>query len=94
MAIGKKTGGRQKGTPNKINIAVTKKLQELDCCPITALVSIAKEAHEAKDLALAANVYKDLAQYVSAKLKPSEVIEHASPQQLSVIITRAEDDFE
>ena len=82
-----KTGGRKAGTPNKINKSITEKLNQLDCCPITALVAIAKEAHEAKDLSLAANVYKDLLQYVSAKLKPVEdkVVEEKEGIQVTFV---------
>lgn len=68
-----KTGGRQKGTPNKHKKAdVLSRLQELDCDPIAGMVDIAENAKTAGDFALAGSMYKELAQYIAPKLKAIE----------------------
>jgi hypothetical protein len=44
MAKGMKTGGRQKGTPNKNNQPIVDKLAELNCDPIEGMAKIARQA--------------------------------------------------
>lgn len=73
MAVGKKTGGRKKGTPNKKTSTIQEKLDALDCDPIIAMVKLAKEAHQGGDLPLAGSMYKELAQYVYPKRKAVEL---------------------
>lgn len=68
-----KTGGRSKGTPNKKTQDIIDKLAGLDCDPIEGMAKIAKEAMNNNDLALAGNMYKELAQYVAPKRKAIEV---------------------
>jgi len=86
-----KTGGRKQGTKNKASASVQDRLKVLKCDPIEQLVIIAREAQANDDIQLAVAVYKDLAAYVAPKLKSIELVASvAPPEQLEVIITRAE----
>jgi len=86
-----KTGGRTIGTKNKVSASVQDRLKVLKCDPIEQLVIIARQAQANDDLQLAVVIYKDLAAYVAPKLKSIELVEIvAPPEQLEVIITRAE----
>ena len=71
-----KTGGRQKGTPNKKTAlekkGIEEKLKEMDYDPIVEMVEIGKEARINGDLSLAFNTSKELAQYVASKRKAVE----------------------
>jgi len=44
MAAGCKTGGCQKGTPNKRTAALAERLEERGCDPVAALVEITQDA--------------------------------------------------
>jgi len=68
-----KSGGRQKGTPNKVNATVTEQLAALDCDPIEGMAKIAKAAMEEGEFVLAGTMYKELAQYVAPKRKSIEM---------------------
>lgn len=68
----RKTGGRVKGTPNKKTQDVIDRLKELNCDPIEGMAKIALQALNDDDLALAGNMYKELAQYVAPKRKAVE----------------------
>ena len=68
-----KTGGRVKGTPNKKTQEVIDRLKELNCDPIEGMAKIAQTALESDDLALAGQMYKELAQYIAPKRKAIEV---------------------
>ena len=86
-----KTGGRTIGTKNKVSASVQDRLKVLKCDPIEQLVIIARQAQANDDLQLAVVIYKDLAAYVAPKLKSIELVASvAPPEQLEVIITRAE----
>jgi hypothetical protein len=65
MAKGMKTGGRQKGTPNKNNQPIVDKLAELNCDPIEGMAKIARQAMDEGELILAGTMFKELAQYVA-----------------------------
>ena len=67
-----KTGGRKKGTPNKKSQDVQAKLDALGCDPIEGMAKIAQQAMSEGDLPLAGNMFKELAQYVTPKLKSIE----------------------
>lgn len=69
----RKTGGRKKGTPNKKTKEVIERLKELNCDPIEGMAKIAQTALDSDDLALAGQMYKELAQYVAPKRKAMEV---------------------
>jgi len=89
-----KTGGRQKGTPNKINQQVRDRLSELDCDPLKSLVILAKEAHAQNNINLAANIYKDLMTYIAPKPKTIDSAEDRKPpEHLQITIIDAAEDF-
>ena len=67
-----KTGGRKKGTKNKKSQAVQDKLDEMNCDPIEGMAKIANDAIAVGDVKLAFDAYKELAQYVTPKLKSIE----------------------
>ncbi len=70
MALGKKYGGRTKGTPNKRTATIEQKLKKLGCDPIAGLAELAMNA---EDLAIRATCMRELAQYVAPKRKALEV---------------------
>ena len=72
MALGRKTGGRVKGTPNKTTVAVTERLEAIGCDPIEGMARIAMDIKTPIDLR--ARMYSELAQYVAPKRK---AIEHS-----------------
>ena len=76
-----KSGGRKKGTLNKVNTTVTEQLAALDCDPIEGMAKIAKVAMAEGELMLAGNMFKELAQYVAPKRKSLEVNAHVSFEQ-------------
>lgn len=84
MALGKKTGGRTAGTPNKNKADLLEMITSTGCDhPIEGMARIAKEAHDSGDFPLAKDCYKELAQYVVPKKKAIEVsgdIELSGPE--------------
>jgi len=72
-----KRGGRKAGTPNKATQDVKDRLKALGCDPIEGMAFIAREARngegDLRDLQLAGQMYKELAQYVAPKRKAIEV---------------------
>ncbi len=58
MAAGYKTGGRQKGTPNKRTAALAERLEERGCDPVAALVEIAQAVGTPRELRV--RIYGDL----------------------------------
>lgn len=72
MAKGRKTGGRQKGTPNKLSLTVATRLEELGCDPIEGMARIAMDSKSPDDLR--GRMCAELANYVYPKRK---AIEHS-----------------
>ena len=72
MALGKKTGGRVKGTPNKTTLAVAERLEAIGCDPIEGMARIAMDINTPIDVR--AKLYSELAQYIAPKRK---AIEHS-----------------
>lgn len=75
---GKKTGGRQPGTPNRTTQALADRIKERmgpDWCPITAMAELA----EAKDLPvdLRLRALAEVAPYLHAKRKPQPEVAEA-----------------
>ncbi len=68
---GNKTGGRQKGTPNKNSMAARELLDKLGCNPLEGLASIADD--ENNPIEIRTRAYSELAQYVSPKLRAMEI---------------------
>ena len=72
MALGRKTGGRQKGTPNKATASVKAAAQEHGPAALAALASIAKSTKAPP----AARVSAAVAILDRAYGKPTQAIEH------------------
>ncbi len=70
MALGKKTGGRVKGTPNKLSAMVATRLEELGCDPIEGMALIAMDENSPDELK--GRMFAELAQYVYPKRKAIE----------------------
>ena len=77
MALGRKTGGRQKGTPNKRTVDLAERLEALDCDPVTELVRLAMDP--ATKPAIKARCYIDLLAYLYPKRKAVEVSTSENP---------------
>lgn len=67
MALGHKTGGRQKGTPNKLSASVRQRLEELGCDPIAGMADIAMDENNTPELR--GKMHAELAQYAYPRLK-------------------------
>ena len=81
MPVGKKYGGRVKGTPNKNNQTIMDKLSDLNCDPIEGMATIARKAMDEGEFILAGTMYRELAQYVAPKRKSVEMHTHVSLEQ-------------
>ena len=73
MALGRKTGGRVAGTPNKRTAEVVARLDALGCDPIEGMARIAMD--EANPPELRGRMFAELAQYVAPKRK---AVEHSA----------------
>ena len=71
MALGKKTGGRSKGTPNRRTREITELLDALDCEPVAGMAAIAMD--ERNPVELRGRMYAELANYVHAKKRATEI---------------------
>lgn len=76
MAIGKKTGGRLLGTPNKKTVEIKDKLVSLGCDPIQGMADLAMDANNTPELR--GRMYAELAQYVAPKRK---AVEHSRGEE-------------
>jgi hypothetical protein len=78
VALGRKTGGRKAGTPNKRTVALTsalaERLEALDFCPVEALIRVGQAAEQAGELDLARAAFADVAPFVYPRKK---AVEHA-----------------
>ncbi len=77
MAMGFKTGGRAKGTPNKRTVEVKQILEQQGCDPIEGMIRIAENTE--LDITIRLSAYKELAQYVYPKRK---AVEHSGGVEL------------
>ena len=68
---GKKTGGRQKGTPNKRTLEAREILDELGCDPLVGMARIAMDAKHSPELR--GRMLAELAAYAYPKRKAVEV---------------------
>ena len=66
-----KTGGRKKGTPNRVTRDVSERLEALGCDPIKGMAQIAMNPKTRPDLR--ARMFAELAQYVYSKRKTLEI---------------------
>lgn len=71
MALGRKTGGRKAGTPNKRTTMVTERLEALGCDPIEGMALLAMDPANSPDLR--GRMFAELAQYVAPKRKAVEI---------------------
>ena len=71
MALGHKTGGRTRGTPNKRTQEAAQILEELGCNPIRGMAEIAVSASNPSELR--ARMFMELAHYVYPKRKTVDV---------------------
>jgi hypothetical protein len=78
MAIGKKTGGRQAGTPNRRTVEVQSRLQELGCDPIEGMALIAMDAANSPELR--GRMFAELAQYVAPKRRAMDLSSDQAPR--------------
>lgn len=83
MALGRKTGGRKKGTPNKVNKEAADIMRLLNCCPVEASVRIAKRLEEDGELVQAGKMYIDLIAYRHPKLKS---VEHDATDEMTQVL--------
>ena len=67
MEMGKKTGGRLLGTPNKKTTEIQTMLAKMGCDPIQGMALLAMDASNTPELR--GRMYAELAQYVAPKRK-------------------------
>jgi hypothetical protein len=100
---GGKSGGRPKGSKNKINRSVADQLADLDCNPIEGLARVARRAEEQDPPALhvAKGCYSELASYIAPKQRSAVEVENleqliiswqAPPEKKSIIQVEAIED--
>jgi hypothetical protein len=84
MAMGYKTGGRQKGTPNKNRAALIERLNEKhpNYDPAIALAELAQDA--SVDLSVRLDCHKTLASYLYPKMRSVEWIDENSTQPIVI----------
>ncbi|MDN3987022.1 hypothetical protein [Zwartia vadi] len=80
MAIGKKTGGRLLGTPNKKTVEIKDRLASMGCDPIQGMADLAMDANNTAELR--GRMYAELAQYVAPKRK---AVEHSHGENQPVM---------
>lgn len=71
MALGAKTGGRIKGTPNRKTADIQELLDGLGCSPIEGMARIAND--ENVDISIRFSAYRELAQYVAPKRRSIDI---------------------
>jgi hypothetical protein len=79
-----KTGGRQRGTPNRKTDELAAKLAKLGCDPIEGLARIAMAAETVPELKV--RCYAELAGYIHAKRKAVE-LRPDEDNEIRVIVT-------
>jgi len=84
MAMGYKTGGRQKGTPNKNRVALIERLNDKypSYDPVIALAELAQDA--SVDLSVRLDCHKTLANYLYAKMRSVEWIDENTSQPIVI----------
>ncbi|HTS48087.1 MAG TPA: hypothetical protein VMH05_09090 [Bryobacteraceae bacterium] len=71
MSLGRKTGGRQKGTPNRRTVEASQILAELECDPIQGMAKIAMDEKTSPELR--GRMFAELTQYAYPKRKAVEL---------------------
>jgi hypothetical protein len=85
MALGRKTGGRTAGTPNRRTAEVAARLEELDCDPIEGMARLAMD--QANPPELRGRMYAELAQYIAPKRKALDLGAHPGQKVLINLAT-------
>jgi hypothetical protein len=80
MALGRKTGGRTKGSPNKKTIEAAEKLDALRCDPLEGMAQIAMDLTSSPELR--GRMFAELAGYLYPKRKAVE----SSPREGQKVI--------
>lgn len=70
MSLGKKTGGRIRGTPNKKTLEIQDRLCSMGCDPIQGMADLAMDMNNTPELR--GRMYAELAQYIAPKRKAVE----------------------
>ena len=88
MARGRKTGGRRRGTPNRLTQSVIERLGSIGCDPIEGMARIAMDA--ATPIEVRARMFAELAGYVAPKRKAiaydlTEVDCAAMPTRIEIV---------
>lgn len=78
MALGRKTGGRVAGTPNRRTAEVVARLEQLGCDPLEGMARIAMD--EGTPLELRGRMFAELAGYVYPKRKATEIKVNEGPR--------------
>lgn len=76
MALGRKTGGRRPGTPNKRSGVISERFEELGLDPLEGLIDIARDPKT--DVELRARILLDLIGYLYPKRKALDTSPTAS----------------
>lgn len=71
MAFGIKTGGRQRGTPNKRTVEVSDRLAALGCDPLEGMARLAMD--DANSPEVRGRMFAELAQYMYPKRRATEL---------------------
>jgi len=85
MALGKKTGGRQAGTPNKRTADLATRLETLGCDPVDGMAQLAMNPANAPELR--GRMFAELAGYLYPKRKAVEVKSDDGPSVIFQIST-------
>lgn len=85
MAIGRKTGGRAAGTPNRKTEEIAELLKTLGCNPIEGMAKLAENLENSPELR--GRMYAELAQYIYPKRRS---VEHggADVEPLTLVVRR------
>jgi hypothetical protein len=78
MALGKKTGGRTKGTPNRATRELAERLTELGCDPVEGMARLAMDPRMPPELR--GRMFAELAQYLHPKRRAVEVRDQSGPK--------------
>ena len=89
MALGRKTGGRQPGSKNRINTEAHVRLEELGCDPIEGMVRIANDPDVSPELR--GKMFAELAGYIHPKRRAVEHIDD-HPKRLEIVVCRVDRD--
>jgi len=85
MALGRKTGGRVAGMPNRRTVEVIERLEALGCDPIEGMARIAMDM--TTPVEVRARMFAELAGYVAPKRK---AVEHTGSSGFQIVLSPTE----